>query len=237
MDKTWCVKSSTDSTVPEMQQSSADFAMVFDVLSRLVGFESEGQVVQAIFDLFAMLCAPSIQACLPFRDSKAGAPLTSPPTPILSENLIIKLSGMREKYAWSESGTGFIIRLQQGNEPLAVLLLEGFAMPQHKESYLNLTLTILPVLVLALSNARNYEQKEIARKSLQEEHRQLQQAFDEIRTLRGIVPICAYCKKIRDDEGYWNQVEQYVSAHTDAKFSHGICPACFENEMKEIAET
>ena len=63
---------------------------------------------------------------------------------------------------------------------------------------------------------------------------ELRQALDEIRTLRGIVPICSYCKKIRDDEGYWNQVEKYVSDHTEAKFSHGICPACFEKEMKEI---
>ena len=67
-------------------------------------------------------------------------------------------------------------------------------------------------------------------------HRRLQQALDEVRTLRGIVPICAYCKKIRDDAGYWSQVEKYVSDHTEAKFSHGICPACFEREMKGIEE-
>ena len=71
---------------------------------------------------------------------------------------------------------------------------------------------------------------------LEEEHRRLQQALDEVRTLRGIVPICAYCKKIRDDAGYWSQVEKYVSDHTEAKFSHGICPACFEREMKGIEE-
>jgi DNA-binding response OmpR family regulator len=62
--------------------------------------------------------------------------------------------------------------------------------------------------------------------TLEEERRQLQQALDEVRTLRGIVPICASCKKIRDDKGYWNQVEKYVSDHTEAKFSHGICPEC-----------
>ncbi|MFZ4437833.1 MAG: PAS domain S-box protein, partial [Syntrophales bacterium] len=75
-----------------------------------------------------------------------------------------------------------------------------------------------------------------AEEALEEERRQLQQALNEVRTLRGIVPICSYCKKIRDDEGYWNHVEKYVSAHTDAKFSHGICPACFEREMKGIKE-
>ena len=49
-----------------------------------------------------------------------------------------------------------------------------------------------------------------------------------IETLSGIVPICSYCKQIRDDQGYWNQVEAYISKYTDAEFSHGICPECRE---------
>ena len=57
---------------------------------------------------------------------------------------------------------------------------------------------------------------------------ELHQAFDQIKTLRGIVPICAGCKKIRDDQGYWDQVEVYVSNHTEAQFSHGICPDCMK---------
>ncbi|MEW6521242.1 MAG: hypothetical protein AB1461_17720 [Thermodesulfobacteriota bacterium] len=57
---------------------------------------------------------------------------------------------------------------------------------------------------------------------------ELHKAFSEVKTLRGIVPICASCKKIRDDKGFWQQVEVYVSAHSDALFSHGICPECVE---------
>ncbi len=56
--------------------------------------------------------------------------------------------------------------------------------------------------------------------------KQLRQALDEIKSLRDIIPICANCKKIRDDKGYWQQVEAYFAEHTDAKFSHGICPEC-----------
>jgi PAS domain S-box-containing protein len=56
----------------------------------------------------------------------------------------------------------------------------------------------------------------------------LQQALSEIKTLRGIIPICASCKKIRDDKGLWNQVEQYIKQHTDSEFSHSICPECSE---------
>lgn len=54
----------------------------------------------------------------------------------------------------------------------------------------------------------------------------LRQAIAEVKTLKGIIPICASCKKIRDDKGYWNQVEEYVRNHTEAEFSHGICPDC-----------
>ncbi|MBI5102436.1 MAG: GAF domain-containing protein [Nitrospirae bacterium] len=54
----------------------------------------------------------------------------------------------------------------------------------------------------------------------------LKSALSEISTLRGILPICASCKKIRDDAGYWNQIESYITAHSDATFSHGICPEC-----------
>lgn len=65
-----------------------------------------------------------------------------------------------------------------------------------------------------------------AEEVLAEEHKKLKQALAEVRTLQGIIPICAWCKKIRDDKGYWNQVEKYVSEHTEARFSHGICPEC-----------
>jgi PleD family two-component response regulator len=61
---------------------------------------------------------------------------------------------------------------------------------------------------------------------LEERNRQLQQALDEIKTLRGIIPICANCKNIRDDKGYWHQIEVYVRDHSDADFSHGICQEC-----------
>jgi len=70
--------------------------------------------------------------------------------------------------------------------------------------------------------------------ALIEERRRLQQALDEVRTLRGIVPICANCKKIRDDKGFWNQVEKYVSEHTEAEFSHGICPDCATELYPEL---
>jgi hypothetical protein len=59
---------------------------------------------------------------------------------------------------------------------------------------------------------------------------------ERIETLRGIVPICSYCKQVRDDKGYWNQVEAYVSKYTDARFSHSICPNCMTAHFPKQAE-
>ena len=58
------------------------------------------------------------------------------------------------------------------------------------------------------------------------ERNELQNALSEIRTLSGLLPICASCKKIRDDKGYWNQLELYIRDHSEAEFSHSICPTC-----------
>ncbi len=64
--------------------------------------------------------------------------------------------------------------------------------------------------------------------------RELENALAEIKTLRGIIPICSSCKKIRDDEGYWHQVEVYIRDHSEAEFSHGICPECAKKLYPEI---
>lgn len=60
---------------------------------------------------------------------------------------------------------------------------------------------------------------------------ELQEALASVRTLRGLLPICAWCKQIRNDEGYWQSVEDYIQAHSDAEFTHGICPECFEKQL------
>ncbi len=63
---------------------------------------------------------------------------------------------------------------------------------------------------------------------------ELKKSKEEIKTLRGLIPICSYCKNIRDDKGYWAQLETYMSDHTDAVFTHGVCPACHEKVVTEL---
>lgn len=64
----------------------------------------------------------------------------------------------------------------------------------------------------------------------------LKEALTEVKTLSGFLPICASCKKIRDDKGYWNQIEAYIREHSEAEFSHGICPECARKLYPEFAD-
>ena len=70
---------------------------------------------------------------------------------------------------------------------------------------------------------------------LQKETERLQEALANVRTLSGLIPICAHCKKIRDDKGYWNQLELYIQKNSDALFSHGLCPDCVQTLYPEFA--
>ena len=69
---------------------------------------------------------------------------------------------------------------------------------------------------------------------LGEKNNQLQKAYNEVKTLKGMLPICAKCKKIRDDKGYWNQIESYIKKYSEAEFSHSICPECAAEINAEI---
>ena len=68
--------------------------------------------------------------------------------------------------------------------------------------------------------------------ALTERVAELREALVNVKQLGGLLPICSYCKKIRDDQNYWTQVESYVGKHSDAKFSHSICPQCYEDIIK-----
>lgn len=79
-----------------------------------------------------------------------------------------------------------------------------------------------------------------ARKQIEDDREkliaELQTALREIKTLSGLLPICAWCKKVRDDEGYWKKIDVYVTEHSDATFTHGICPDCLKEVSKETYE-
>ena len=95
------------------------------------------------------------------------------------------------------------------------------------------------VMVSDITERKRVE-KALAETSKERERliQELQFALDNIKTLQGLIPICCNCKKIRDDQGFWNQVEAYIAAHSDATFTHGVCPECakkFYGDLHEMA--
>ena len=66
---------------------------------------------------------------------------------------------------------------------------------------------------------------------LEDRVQELEQALAEVEQLQGLLPICSYCKKVRDDQNYWQQVEEYLSHRTELQFSHGVCPHCYKKEI------
>ena len=85
-----------------------------------------------------------------------------------------------------------------------------------------------------ICTSKNITKRKLAELALADERDNLLKALKEIKTLSGLLPICATCKKIRDDKGYWNQIESYISAHSKAEFSHGICPECADKMYSDL---
>lgn len=73
-------------------------------------------------------------------------------------------------------------------------------------------------------------------KSLRQRNQELSDALAQVKRLKGLLPICMFCKKIRKDKNYWQQVEEYVADHTEADFSHSICPECLEEHYPDYAQ-
>jgi GAF domain-containing protein len=94
--------------------------------------------------------------------------------------------------------------------------------------------TIWSIVLRKRAQERLREEVAARTEELNQRNLELQQALDDVRVLSGIVPICSYCKQIRDDQGYWNQLESYLSAHSEARFSHGICPSCARTLFPDI---
>ena len=86
----------------------------------------------------------------------------------------------------------------------------------------------------ALSLKKEIDRRKYREQELLNLNRELKNSIETIKTLRGLIPICANCKKIRDDKGYWNQIESYIQKHSEAEFSHGICPECARKLYPEL---
>lgn len=92
---------------------------------------------------------------------------------------------------------------------------------------------------LALLKLKVHNHLELKRRNdlIKEQRDQLEAALARVKLLEGIIPICVYCKKIRDDQDSWHMLEKYITEHSEALFSHGLCPQCFEEQVRIIEST
>lgn len=102
-------------------------------------------------------------------------------------------------------------------------------------------LLVSGVLLLGLFVIFDRASKSIAERKKDDAQREklitsLQEALEEIKDLQGIIPICSFCKQIRDDKGYWQQVDHYIAEHSEAQFSHSVCPKCIKENYPEFSE-
>jgi len=99
-----------------------------------------------------------------------------------------------------------------------------------------LAITITPFPQGAIITSQDITERKLAENDRIRLIAELRRALDEVETLRGFLPICAHCKKIRDDKGYWNNIEDYISRHSFADFSHTLCPDCVKMFYPEVWE-
>jgi PAS domain S-box-containing protein len=89
---------------------------------------------------------------------------------------------------------------------------------------------------IALQNSWHFEKRNLVEKANEKLIDELQKSLANVKQLSGLLPICAHCKKIRDDQGYWEQLESYLDRHSDVKFSHGICQDCMRKHYPDLCE-
>lgn len=120
------------------------------------------------------------------------------------------------------------VTLPGGNWLMAAIPVNGWEKTSSRIIYYRIVALVVGVVILFLLFIQQREMN--SRKKAEEEReeviKELREALSEVKQLSGLLPICANCKKIRDDKGYWNQIESYISKHSEAKFSHSICVEC-----------
>jgi response regulator RpfG family c-di-GMP phosphodiesterase len=161
---------------------------------------------------------------------------SSRPDLVLLDVMLPDTSGIevcRQIKADPESGRTFVI-LASGIQVSSDSQTEGLNIGADGYIVRPIPNKELVARVQSMERIKRAEDALLEKEKQQEELiKKLQDALAEIKTLKGFIPICAACKKIRDDDGYWDQLEAYISKHTDAIFSHGLCPECAERYLAE----
>jgi tetratricopeptide (TPR) repeat protein len=190
-------------------------------ISREIG---QRQLSQALLGYLADAHAARGEYRLALEDSRSGA--------VLKDSLFNESSGRRIATMQADLE---IARRERENVVLrSAQETQAAVIARQRQGFLLGGVLLVTVGILALVLLRADRASRRANLALEEKNRALNEAMENIKTLSGFIPICSHCKKIRDDEGFWEQVETYISRHSEALFSHGICPDCLEAFYPEL---
>lgn len=135
--------------------------------------------------------------------------------------------GLREGLLWNGLLLGPVFLVVLFPAPL-----KSYVFSAEYQVRLILSLTMITAVAWLLESLRVYFYDRV-----QAQKAELEKAADDIRFLKGLIPICSVCRKIRDDEGYWQALDEYIAAHTGARMSHGICESCLKKTNPEIYQS
>ncbi len=204
------------------RRMASEYAMALDLLAKLSHADSERQAIDSIIDVFTILFSPKIIRFRPV--AKKGS---------IEFDTRTSQQTFSGKFRWTEAQQGFQVKISYRELSLGIVEVDKIAFPEYREQYLNLALSISELCGLVIENAKKREQLKENEARLRQEKEKLEKALAEVHQLSGLLPICMHCKKIRDDQGYWNRIETYIEEHSVAEFSHGVCEECLEKFYPE----
>lgn len=231
----WKLKSS-ELLLQEKSRQLADYTMTFDMFPQFSELVSTDSVIQHAFLMFMTLTAASKMAFIPLHDSASSQDIVFHGAAYESELLNVDIQKTEENITPTKLDTGFILKITASNRLLGLIEVTGIPFANHFKHYSDLAVYVGQMYALALSNAIHFEELSQQSSILKKRTVELESALSEINSLRGIIPICSYCKKIRDDQSSWHKLETYITKHSDAVFSHGVCPHCMEEQVAIITK-
>lgn len=133
------------------------------------------------------------------------------------------------------------VKVLAAHEPVALLdlgIVAKMDLSEIREPFITAGLQsgLIAIVLIAAGSTLFFKITNPILQKLQNTVSDLEKALREVKTLKGFLPICSFCKKIRDDQGYWDQVETYIRKHSEVEFTHGLCPECVKKHYPELFE-
>ncbi len=197
-----------------VQQERASCNLILDLQRDLSSLRDEDLVLARIHDMCATLYAPEDLLVVTLQGQRIRR---HHPADAGADHLAMLQdflgASLQADYRLTPDGRGFLVRFRRGDAVNGGVLVSRLTFPEHRDQYLNQALALAPVCELVISRAR---------------------------ALQGILPVCAHCHQIRDGRGRWRRFEEYITNHSDALFSHSVCPSClrahYPDDATEIAD-